>query len=288
MLEAFFLLAGMSDPRLAIAINQFRDLSLTTDSDFKYIFNKLDFTVPIKLEGFIDNTTRCATFMPLYEAKSQIKIREDKESDEIPPSLTRKNQAMDGLLISFRTSENPEETSTLSIKNDMVSVSSSYQEQLDCKYLHIKTRLDQMPKDISNIIIKKRMDTIVKVLGEIEPNLIIDHVQIEDMGGKDRFDAAIRAFSKMQGFDDIVNLGFVRDAENTPASAAFMSICGSLQHIDVQPPATIGKVEKIHDKKIGIFIMPNNNTPGMLETVCLNSIRQNRKYRYILPQKFRW
>lgn len=172
MLEAFFLLAGMSDPRLAIAINQFRDLSLTTDSDFKYIFNKLDFTVPIKLEGFIDNTTRCATFMPLYEAKSQIKIREDKESDEIPPSLTRKNQAMDGLLISFRTSENPEETSTLSIKNDMVSVSSSYQEQLDCKYLHIKTRLDQMPKDISNIIIKKRMDTIVKVLGEIEPNLI--------------------------------------------------------------------------------------------------------------------
>lgn len=116
----------------------------------------------------------------------------------------------------------------------------------------------------------------------------IDHVQIEDMGGKDRFDAAIRAFSKMQGFDDIVNLGFVRDAENTPASAAFMSICGSLQHIDVQPPATIGKVEKIRDKKIGIFIMPNNNTPGMLETVCLNSIRQNRKYRYILPQKFRW
>ena len=26
LLEAFFLLAGMSDPRLAIAINQFRDL----------------------------------------------------------------------------------------------------------------------------------------------------------------------------------------------------------------------------------------------------------------------
>lgn len=172
VLEAFFLLAGMSDPRLAIAINQFRDLSLTTDSDFKYIFNKLDFTVPIKLEGFIDNTTRCATFMPLYEAKSQIKIREDKEGDEIPPSLTRKNQDMDGLLISFRTSENPEETSTLSIKKDRVNVSDSYQEQLSCKYLHIKTRLDQMPKDISNIIIKKRMDTIVKVLREIEPALI--------------------------------------------------------------------------------------------------------------------
>lgn len=112
----------------------------------------------------------------------------------------------------------------------------------------------------------------------------INHVQIEDMGGKDRFDAAIRAFSKMQGFDDIVNIGFVRDAENTPASAAFMSICGSLQHIDLQPPATIGKVEKICDRKIGIFIMPNNNNPGMLETVCLDSIQQNALYQhYILP-----
>ena len=112
----------------------------------------------------------------------------------------------------------------------------------------------------------------------------INHVQIEDMGGKDRFDAAIRAFSKMQGFDDIVNIGFVRDAENTPASAAFMSICGSLQHIDLEPPKSIGTVEKIRNKKIGIFIMPNNSNPGMLETVCLDSIHQNDLYKdYILP-----
>ena len=170
LLEAFFLLAGMSDPRLAIAINQFRDLSLNADSDFKYIFNKLDFTVPIQFAGTIDGTTRCATFAPLYEATRKIKIREDKTDEEI--ALSRTNQDVDGLQITFRTSENPEETSTLSIKNETISVSEIYKEQLDCKYLHIKTRLDQMPKDISNIIIKKRMDTIVQVLREIEPNLI--------------------------------------------------------------------------------------------------------------------
>ena len=170
LLEAFFLLAGMSDPRLAIAVNQFRDLSLNADSDFKYIFNKLDFTVPIQFAGTIDGTTRCATFAPLYEATRKIKIREDKTDEEI--ALSRTNQDVDGLQITFRTSENPEETSTLSIKNETISVSESYKEQLDCKYLHIKTRLDQMPKDISNIIIKKRMDTIVQVLREIEPNLI--------------------------------------------------------------------------------------------------------------------
>ena len=172
LLEAFFLLAGMSDPRLTIAINQFRDLSLKTDSDFKYIFNNLDLTVPIKLEGFIDGTTRWATFMPLYEATSKIKIREANTDEEIAPSVSRNNQGIDGLQISFRTSVDPEEKSTLSIKNETVTVSGIYEEQLDCKYLHIKTRLDQMPKDISNIIIKKRMDTIVQVLREIEPNLI--------------------------------------------------------------------------------------------------------------------
>ena len=172
LLEAFFLLAGMSDPRLAIAVNQFRDLSLNADSDFKYIFNKLDFSVPIQFAGSIDGTTRYATFAPLYEATRKIKIREDKTDERIAPSLSRKDQDIDGLQITFRTSINPEEISTLSIKNETVSVSDSYKEQLACKYLHIKTRLDQMPKDISNIIIKKRMDTIVKVLREIEPNLI--------------------------------------------------------------------------------------------------------------------
>ena len=112
----------------------------------------------------------------------------------------------------------------------------------------------------------------------------ITHVQIEDIGGKDRFDAAIRAFSKMQGFDEITTLGFVRDAENMPASAAFMSICSSLQHIDVQPPSAVGRVERIANRKIGIFIMPNNSNPGMLETICLDSIQQNTLYTdYILP-----
>lgn len=172
VLEAFFLLAGMSEPRLAVAINQFRDLSLKTDQDFKYIFNKLNIALPIRLEGCIDGIMRCAAFMPFYEDTKEIKITKDEKGEPLAPPLSRKKQDIDGLQIIFKTAVTEEEKSTVSIKKDMVSIAGAYQERLSCKYLHIKTRLDQMPKDIANIIIKKRMDTIVKVLQEIEPNLI--------------------------------------------------------------------------------------------------------------------
>ena len=172
VLETFFLLAGMSEPRLAVAINQFRDLSLKNDSDFKYIFHNLDLTIPIKLEGFIDGMTRCAIFTPLYEDTKKIKIVEDKTGQPLSVSLSKKMPNIEGLQISFWNNTGPEKKSTLSIKNETVSLSGTYHEELSCKYLHIKTRLDQMPKDISNIIIKKRMNTIVTVLKEIEPNLI--------------------------------------------------------------------------------------------------------------------
>lgn len=172
VLETFFLLAGMSEPRLAVAINQFRDLSLKNDSDFKYIFHNLDLTIPIKLEGFIDGMTRCAIFTPLYEDTKKIKIVEDKTGQPLSVSLSKKMPNIEGLQISFWNNTGPEKKSTLRIKNETVSLSGTYHEELSCKYLHIKTRLDQMPKDISNIIIKKRMNTIVTVLKEIEPNLI--------------------------------------------------------------------------------------------------------------------
>jgi len=172
VLESFFLLAGMSEPRLTIAINQFRDLSLKNDSDFKYIFHNLDLTVPIKFEGSVDGIMRYAMLVPLYENTNKIKIVEDKMDEKIVASLSNTAQDIDGLQIMFRNDTDIEEKSTLSIKKETVSISQFYQERLSCKYLHIKTRLDQMPKDISNIIIKKRMDTIVQVLKEIEPNLI--------------------------------------------------------------------------------------------------------------------
>ena len=142
----------------------------------------------------------------------------------------------------------------------------------------------------------------------------ITHVQIEDIGGKDRFDAAIRAFSKMQGFDEITNLGFVRDAENMPASAAFMSICSSLQHIDLQPPSAIGRLmtrksvfllcritairvclkpfvwilfSRIHCIRIISFRIPTILQLIFIK-IIFNSIKKNRKFKYTLHQSCRW
>jgi hypothetical protein len=72
----------------------------------------------------------------------------------------------------------------------------------------------------------------------------------------------------------IKNIGFVRDAEDREAAAAFQSICSVLNDYNLPCPTQIGKVIEQDGKKANIFIMPNNNDCGMLENLCIASIRE--------------
>ena len=113
----------------------------------------------------------------------------------------------------------------------------------------------------------------------------IENVKVYDVGGKDKFSKTIARFVKIEGFSEVTKLGFVRDAEENLAKSAFDSICNDLDNNNIPKPKNIGKVEKVNNMKIGIFIMPNNKDAGMLETLCLQSIKnehcQNEMEAYI-------
>ena len=58
----------------------------------------------------------------------------------------------------------------------------------------------------------------------------IRNVEIHDVGGKDNFGNRIKAFIKIQGFSNVIKLGFIRDAEDKPARDAFTGICSTLKN----------------------------------------------------------
>ena len=111
-------------------------------------------------------------------------------------------------------------------------------------------------------------------------DLDITGVQIKDMGGKDKFPTRFEILSNQDGFDKLEQVGFVRDAEINQADSAFDSICGVLRkHNFPIPPKQNAVLQGAI--QVGVFIMPDNVNPGMLEELCLETVKNKKIYQYI-------
>jgi hypothetical protein len=101
----------------------------------------------------------------------------------------------------------------------------------------------------------------------------INNVQIVDIGGKDKFKTEFPLLHNTPGFSEVHSLGFVRDAEQKQAGSAFSSICDILEKYKLPVPKAINTINDENNMKIGVFIMPNNIDEGMLEDLCIESIK---------------
>lgn len=104
-------------------------------------------------------------------------------------------------------------------------------------------------------------------------HLHIKDVQCKDIGGKDKFPLEMQNLYNQEGFRSIERFGFVRDAETGTAESAFQSICGILGKHNLPCPPKLNEIKKEGSKRVGIFIMPDNFCSGMLENLCLQSIK---------------
>ena len=133
-------------------------------------------------------------------------------------------------------------------------------------------------------------DRLLLVEGRDEGNLfdaLIRHrfggerrseIQIIDAGGRDRFPGNLRAIAlasrnvravgAVRDADDDA-VGAVRDADDD-AVGAFRSICGHLRQAGYAPPAAHGGFSGA-TPAVGVFIVPDGNAPGAVETLCRRS-----------------
>ena len=97
--------------------------------------------------------------------------------------------------------------------------------------------------------------------------------QIFDFGGVDELRPSIKAFAAAPDFDRVDSLAVIRDAEGGP-EAAERSVLDAVRDAGLNPPPEPGEFS---DPKpaVGTYILPNNEDPGMLETLCLNAVQED-------------
>ena len=125
-----------------------------------------------------------------------------------------------------------------------------------------------------------RSDRLLLVEGKDEVNLfdaLMKHcldaeppVQVIDAGGKDQFPKNLRVLHTLaRARPSLRAIGVVRDADED-ASAAFQSVCDHLRNVGYQPPPVHAGFSDT-EPAIGVFIVPDGEAPGAVETLCRRS-----------------
>ena len=125
-----------------------------------------------------------------------------------------------------------------------------------------------------------RSDRLLLVEGRDEVNLfdaLMKHcldaepaVQVIDAGGKDRLPNNLRALSTAAAARPSLRaIGVVRDADDD-AAGAFGSVCDHIRNVGYEPPAVHGEFS-VATPSIGVFIVPDGEAPGAVETLCRRS-----------------
>jgi AAA15 family ATPase/GTPase len=166
VLEALFLISGMSNPSLPISINNFRNLAINTDNDFNVIFNDLNLNKFIKIQAKTAEYTRSLSIKPKYD---EFKILTEINN----ANQTNKPASISGLLYEFSDSREKQSFSLcLSLNNNMPITPSQYKEQLLCYFFSTGTSQSLLDTNLGNVFVNKQVDTVIETLKEIDENII--------------------------------------------------------------------------------------------------------------------
>jgi hypothetical protein len=104
----------------------------------------------------------------------------------------------------------------------------------------------------------------------------LEGIQIIPIGGKDKIHANLKALVKSPRFSNVFSINIVRDA-NTNPKGAFQSVCAALRGAGLPVPQkalqAVGE-----NPRVCIMILPQEDTPGMLEDICLRAIENDPAY----------
>lgn len=103
----------------------------------------------------------------------------------------------------------------------------------------------------------------------------IQNVQVIDTGGRDKFKKDFLTLKNTPGFNKVTSLGIIQDADDN-AQDRFDSICSTLEKCSLPAPDQMASFTS-ETPKVGIFILPDCQSEGMLESLCLSTIKSKNK-----------
>lgn len=102
---------------------------------------------------------------------------------------------------------------------------------------------------------------------------IAESVDVREAGGKDKFKDLMPTFRITSGFRSIEMVAVIRDADNN-ADNTFRSVTGILKKIGLKPPDRPDNFST-GTPSVGVFIIPDNYSDGMLEDLCLSTVQDH-------------
>jgi hypothetical protein len=107
--------------------------------------------------------------------------------------------------------------------------------------------------------------------GALVKHLKMEHIQVEPIGGKNSLGDQLKLLVVTPGFSDVLaSIGIVRDADDNP-KGAFQSVCSALKSAELTVPKR--PLSSSGSKpSVTVMILPDPNTTGMLEDVCLKAV----------------
>lgn len=99
---------------------------------------------------------------------------------------------------------------------------------------------------------------------------LLDQIEIRNMGGNDDLGDFLTLIKITAGFAGVRSLGLVRDAEQD-AARAFVAVQNSLRQAGLAVPAR-PNMTATGQPSVSVFILPDCAAPGMLESLCWQSV----------------
>jgi len=136
-----------------------------------------------------------------------------------------------------------------------------------------------MPIDLPNQLLVEGYSAKILFETLVDKISIKDKVQVQDFGGNNELRNFLHTLKVTSGFDIVISIGIVRDAESNPSNA-FKSVCTALNNEGFYQPSQPEKFEGANPR-IGVLILPNAEECGMLETLCLQSVSNDPSVKCI-------
>lgn len=180
VLEAMFIITGISNPKIPITLNQFRDIDylLGDDKDYKLIFNNLNYEDAIKITAEIGRQIRDLEIKPHYQqGKNEVRSTLDEKFFRTPDYNTLSEiKNISGLDYNFKITENKKtKTAKAEIYRKGLlyeqAEPKNYKETVIGTYVNPKSILQLLPERLNNLIVQKKIKGIIKILQKIDKTI---------------------------------------------------------------------------------------------------------------------
>ena len=171
LLDAIFLISGISNPKLPLNVNIIRNYRRLEPSDMKLDFYSLDMSSPIVIKAESDET-RELQISVVESSSSKVNLL-GEDNDVASTELDNKY----GLLLKYKFDNRAYESSIImshSSDNSLeqrIKMPAHYKEKLTCRYLNPKFDFTTSINGLVEVIKNKDEDFIINALRLIEPRI---------------------------------------------------------------------------------------------------------------------